>query len=104
MKLYDIALIEKPGCEGLSKANMVDLYDSLNGTEAYPIEIGHVNGESSAMGLITPTAAEKLDYEYDQSSALASYLSLVLDDMDRESDDCEYEYQGLSIWLSRESA
>ena len=100
--LYDVVLIEKPGEDGLTKTNVMDLYDMLNGEEAYPLEIGDRNGSSTAMGFISAPAAESLQYEYDQNSGLASYISLILDDIGKESEDCSYEYQGLSIWLSRD--
>lgn len=48
--MYDIVLIEKPGELGLTKAEVMDMYDSLNGDEAYPIEIYNCGGGSSAMG------------------------------------------------------
>lgn len=53
------------------------------------------------MGFITPQAAEKLQYEYDQNSELGQYISSILDDMDKESDDCTYEFKNLKIWMSR---
>ncbi len=98
---FDIALIEMPGNAGLSKADMMDLYDLLADTSAFPIEIGDINGNSSAMGLITPEAAEKLQYEYDQQSALGTFISGILDDMEKETEDGRYEFNGLNIWLTR---
>ena len=100
--LFDIALIEKPGTEGLTKSNVIDLFDMLEETEAYPIEIGDVNGNSSAMGFITPQAAEKLNYEYDQDSELGQFISSILDCMREETDDGIYKFKDLNIWLSRD--
>ena len=76
----------------------------LSGLEAYPLEIGDVNGNSTAMGFITPEAAEKLDYEYDQKSELGLFISSILDDMDKESEDGTYVFKDLRIWMSREVA
>ena len=101
IKTFDIVLIEKPNCDGLTKSDVTSLYDTLNGYEAYPIEIGDKNGNSTAMGFITTYAAEQLAHDYDQNSALASYISLILDDMDQESENGIYEFEGLSIRLSR---
>lgn len=36
---YDIVLREKPGNEGLTRNDVIDLFDILSDTEAYPIEI-----------------------------------------------------------------
>lgn len=100
--LFDVVLIEKPGTEGLTKSNVVDLFDMLKETEAYPIEIGDVNGNSSAMGFITPQAAEKLQYEYDQDSELGQFISSILNDMNKEADNGVYKFKDLNIWLNRD--
>ena len=99
---FEIALIEKPGDEGLTRSEITDLFDMLSRTEAFPIEIGDINGNSSAMGFITPQAAEELDYEYDQDSELGQFISSILDDMNKESEDGTYEFKDLRIWLNRE--
>ena len=101
---YEIAMIEKPGCEGLTRSEVMDLHDILSRPEAFPIEIGDVNGNSSAMGFITPQAAEELQYEYGQESELGQFISSILDDMDKESEDGTYVFKDLRIWMSREVA
>ena len=73
---FEIALIEKPGCDGLTKADIMDLYDLLSQSEAFPVEIGDINGNSAAMGFITPQAAEELQYEYDQNSELGNSTAI----------------------------
>ena len=98
---FEVALIEKPGCEGLTKSEVMDLYDMLSQSEAFPVEIGDVNGNSAAMGFITPQAAEELDYMYGQDSELGEFISSILDDMHNESDDCIYSFKNLKIWMSR---
>ena len=99
MRYSDIALIERQDIDGLTKPEVMDLFDMLSGTEAMPLEI---SGNSSvAMGFITTYAANKLNYQYGDGSALASYLSLILNDMNNESADGFYEFEGLSIWMSR---
>lgn len=101
-KYFEIALMEKPGDEGLTRSEIIDLFDMLSKTEAFPIEIGDINGNSSAMGFITPQAAEELDYEYDQDSELGQFISSILDDMNKESENGTYEFKDLRIWLNRE--
>ena len=101
-KYYDIVLLEKPGNAGLIKTDVIDLMDMLNSLEGFPLEIGDINGNSSAMGFITPQAAEKLSYVYDQESALGQYIASILDDVNKESEDCTYTFNGLRIWMSRE--
>lgn len=96
-----MALIEKPGCEGLTKSEVMDLYDMLSRPEAFPVEIGDINGNSAAMGFITPQAAEELDYMYGRDSELGQFISSILDDMNNESEDCTYVFKDLRIWMSR---
>ena len=93
-------LIEKPGVSGLTKAEVMDMYDSLNGEEAYPIEIYNCNGESSAMGFITATAADTIDYDY-EASGLNAFIGGILGDMDLENPLGNYRFKGLSILLRR---
>ncbi len=99
---FEVALIEKPGCEGLTKSEVMDLHDMLSRPEAFPIEIGDVNGNSSAMGFITPQAAEELQYEYGQDSELGQFISSILNDVDKESEDGTYIFKELRIWMNRE--
>lgn len=98
--MYDIVLIEKPGESGLTKAEVMDIYDSLNGDEAYPIEIYNRSGESSAMGFISTTAAETIDYDY-EASGLNTFVGEILGDMALESPLGAYEFKGLKIILTR---
>ena len=98
---YEIALIEKPGNEGLTRNEMLDLFDMLSRPEAYPIEIGDINGNSTAIGFITPQAAEELQQEYGQDSELGRFISSILNDIDKESEDGTYTFKDLRIWLTR---
>lgn len=100
-KEFEIAMIEKPGDSGLTKSEVMDLHDMLSFPEAFPIEIDDVNGNSFAMGFITPLAAEELSYAYDQESALGQYIASILDDANKESEDCTYTFNGLRIWMGR---
>lgn len=102
MKYYDLALIEKPGNAGLIKSETINLMDMLDSLEGFPLEIGDINGNSSAMGFITPNAAEELQYEYGQDSELGEFISSILDDMNKESEDGTYVFKDLRIYMSRE--
>jgi len=97
---YGITLREKHGEDGLTRNDVIDLFDILNNGEAYPIEVEAKEHECVAMGFITPEAAELFDYDYEESG-LNDFIANILDDMNNESDDCCYEFQGVKIWLSR---
>ncbi len=101
---FEIVLLEKPGSRGLTRSETTDLHDMLSMNEAFPIEIGDINGNSTAMGFITPDAAEKLQYEYGQESDLGQFVASILDDMGKESEDGTYVFKDLRIWLNREGA
>ena len=98
--MYGLVLREKYGTEGISKNDVIDLFDMLDDTEAYPIELSAYAQESSAMGFITPKAAEMVNYDY-EGSGLRNFIASILDDMCAENENCEYEFNGIKIWLSR---
>ena len=99
--MFDIAFIEKPGNAGLTRSEVIDLYDSVSG-EVYPLEIYAKDGQNStAMGFIAASAAEKLDYLTDPDSELADFIGEILSDMGKETEDGVYEFKGLKIWLNR---
>ncbi len=97
---YNIALLEKPLDEGLTKAEVIDLFDMLSGTSAIPIEIQAEN--SVAMGFINLTDAEFLNYDY---TGLTNKVRAILNDMDLENEGCSYEIENghghSTIYLSR---
>lgn len=97
---YGIVLREKPGNEGLTRNDVIDLFDMLGDKEAYPIEIEAREHESSAMGFISPRAAEQLKYDY-KESGLTGFVEKIIDDMENESENCTYEFRGIKVWLSR---
>ena len=100
MKHYDMALREVAGNDGLTVSDVVDLYDILSDTKAYPVEIQAKEHECAAMGFITSSGAEKIDYDY-EASGLCDFITNILDNMELEKDDCTYEFKGIRIWLSR---
>lgn len=97
-KEFDIVLLEKPDLDGLTRTNCMDMFDMLKETEAYPIEIGNPNGESSAMGFIGAKADETLEYEHDE---LYKFIQNIIGDMNNENEDCCYQFKNLDIYLSR---
>lgn len=97
---YGIVLREKECIGGLTRNDVIDSFDMLDNVEAYPIELEAREHECSAMGFITPEVAEFFDYDYEESG-LHDFVAGILDDMERESDDCEYEFKGIKIWMSR---
>lgn len=98
---YDAALIEKPGELGLTQTDIAMLLDKLNGDEVYPVEIENSVGESSAMGFITTTAAEKIDYMYDDHSAFGNHIAHILSDVNNESPDGAYKITGLDVLITK---
>lgn len=97
---YGIVLKEKSFVDGLNRTDLLELFDMIKGEEVYPVEFMAYTHESSAMGFITPEAAEALDYDY-ETSGIADFIATILDDIGNESTDCTYSFKGISIWLSR---
>ena len=95
---FEITLIEKTNVDGLTKAEVMEMYDQMNGDEAYPLEIRGC--ETSAMGFITPEAAKILDYDY-EDSGLNDFVSVILGNVNNEPEDGTYEFRGIRIHLSR---
>ena len=95
---FGISLIEKPDVYGLVKSEIIKMYDMLDTDEVYPLEIS--GSQSSAMGFITQKAAEVIDYDY-ENSGLNEFISSILDDMDKESEDSIYDFHGVKIHLER---
>ena len=95
---YGIMLIEKPEVEGLTKSEVMQMYEQMDADEAYPLEISGC--ETSAMGFITKDAAKILDYDYEESG-LKDFIAVILDDMNNESENGTYEFRGIRIKLRR---
>lgn len=95
---YGIMLIEKPEVEGLTKSEVMQMYDQMDADEAYPLEISGC--ETSAMGFITKDAAKILDYDYEESG-LKDFVATILNDMNNESIDGIYKFCGIKIRLFR---
>lgn len=97
---FGIALKEKPFTEGLLRSEIMDLYDMLGGEEVYPIELEARMQECSAMGFIAVDAARACDFDY-EASGLHDFVSVLLDEGNRESEDSVCQFKGINIWLSK---
>lgn len=97
-KKYGIVLRQKYDIDGLIKKDILELADRLDDQEVYPIEIEAKQCPCSAMGFITAEAAEILDYDY-EGSGLRDFIAAILDNVDLESADCQYEFKGIDIWI-----
>lgn len=99
---YDLVLLEREGESGLVLSEIEALMslfgEKYHELEVYPIELPGYN--SSAMGFITASGADKIDYDYNRSG-LVSYIASILEDMNRETENGVYEFKGLKIWLKR---
>lgn len=95
---YDVVLLEKPDDEGLTKKDVLALYDLLKSETGVPVEIDNPLGTSTAMGFIAMEAGEKLNWNYD---SLNMFVGRILSDMNLEREDHTYRHQDLVIWLTR---
>lgn len=95
---YDVVLIEKPLDEGLTRNNINQILDMIKGDEVFPLEVISDHQGSAAMGFITIEASDKLDHLYD---GISYFIRQILEDMEKEFPDNQYEYEELKIWLSR---
>ena len=107
-KLFDVALVEKHCNIGMSRKEAISLLGLLRHSEVYPVEF-EGDHENFAMGFITRSAAELLDYNYKyyNNSSLGWYIRDILNDVNLEREDCTYEYKRtdssvlIKIFLSR---
>jgi hypothetical protein len=106
-KLFDVALVEKHCNIGMSRKEAISLLGLLRHSEVYPVEF-EGDHENFAMGFITRSAAESLDYNYKyyNNSSLGWYIRDILNNINLEREDCTYEYKRtdsplIKIFLSR---
>lgn len=103
---YDVVLIERPHDDAnLSRDEIIEITDMLTRTDS--IISLEIEGENSvAMGYITDTAFDALDY---MSDGLSAFIARILNDMSNENENCEYNYveqrdnktTSLNVYLSR---
>ena len=95
--MFEVFLLEKP-LPALSIAEVRDMLDSMSRDKILPLEIENPLGNSVAIGFITDHAAEELSYDY---RGLAEYLGGILADVNNETEDWNYSYQDLRIFMGR---
>ena len=84
---FGIALKQKKVTDGLKRWEILDLYDKIEfEKEVYPVEFEAREQECSAMGFITAEAANRFDYDYEESG-LHDFIALILDHNELESID-----------------
>lgn len=106
---YGVVLKEKEFCDGLTVNDVNELFNLLDDSKAYPIEIYAKKHECSAMGFISVKGAETIGYDYTtdgilnaRGEELHNFVANILDDMDNETDNHEYNYfNGIKIYMSR---
>ena len=105
LPVYDMVLIEKEGIAGLTTTDIVKLQDLIDIENlphgVFPIELEAHEHESSAMGFITPSAAETLCYDY-ETSGLHDFIANILDGMNLENENHIYKFKNLTIYLNCE--
>jgi hypothetical protein len=82
---YGVALKEKSPDDGLDIVDAIGLFARLNDKQGIPIEIEADN--SIAMGFVSMTEAEAMDYDF---SGLKELLVPVMNDMEKEDPTCCY--------------
>lgn len=97
MNKYDVAVVQSDG--GISIDSFKELLEMVNDEHVLPLDLEANHAECSAIGVISVGAAERLDYDYEK---LRLYLGEIMDDMDKESENGEYEYEGLKVFMGYE--
>lgn len=87
---FDVALIQKPLDEGLTRSELMDLADMIEDNSVIPIEIQGEN--ASAMGFISADAAADMKYEYVSNTPFYHYIQAILNDKAWENENCEYHF------------
>lgn len=96
---YGLVLKEKYGIDGLSKDEVIEMFDSLEDTPVFPLELQARECEFSAMGFITIKSAKLVDYDY-ESSGLHDFIANILDGNTPKTPNGEYEFEGIKILLT----
>lgn len=100
MKKYNVVLLEKPLENGISAKELYDISSILSkqkSEEWFPLEI--VGNNSAAIGFIDIDTAEKIGYVYND---LKIFIVNILNDMNNENQDGQYEFNNINILLKRD--
>ena len=101
MSNFGIMLREKEGEYGLTYDDILELMEPLKNKEVFPVEFFAKAHECVAMAFITVEAANILDFDYDEDSDISHFIAEILDDMDLETENGEYEFEGIRIKMTR---
>ena len=91
---YDAALIEKPFDEELGNAEKTALIELVGGGGCIGVDIDGDGVESHAIGYAARWAHDGMD-------AWKKAVASILGDMELESDDGEYDIDGVRVYLGR---
>ena len=100
VKKYDLVLLEKPGEDGLTPADIMSLLPCCRGSYLFPVEFEAREHESTAIGFMSDWMARALEYDYERSG-LHDFIAVILDDMRLENENGEYSFGPFSVWLGR---
>lgn len=100
MKDFDISLTERPFDGSLEYEDVDRMMRELRHGRFQLIVIDAKDHESTAMGVATTEAIDKLGQD-PQDEGLCDFIAAILDDMDLENRDGTYRYRGLDIHLTR---
>lgn len=97
--MYDAILIEKQIDDGLLPREIVGIAKRFDEHEKLlPVEFKCEVSQSVAMGFITYEAADSISFDFE---TLGDYITSILEDMDNESIDGIYTYDGMKICMRR---
>lgn len=100
-KSFDIALVEHHCDDGITADNIVQLSCLVKGNEFMPIHIDSDISSSYAYGFVTMEIADKMEDNIDFADNLAEFIINILSDMNNESLDETYEFQGAKVVIAR---
>ncbi len=84
---FGAAFIQKPLDEGLTKSEVLDLFDMLKGVSAIPFEVQ--SEDAVAMGFVNRTDAEMMDYDL---KPLEVFVREIISDTANENETGQYEF------------
>ena len=93
---YDVVLCLKYHLDGLSIAEIQNMYSLLNGEQATPLEIYSEKREGTAIGFITDDAYSKLENDL---VPLFYFIASILDNTEAETGTDMYLFDGISILM-----
>lgn len=96
---FNVALIKKENNKGLTKQQCMQLYDKLDETYAYPIDVFDANIDISAHGFITATAAANIHFDYAELDKAVEKILKEQESIAGETTPNHYRFGSLYIYL-----